>query len=261
LSEIEDNAVHLLNSLGITFLQAKVYFTLAKSGKLTIKAILKASEVDRSDLYGTLAELQKIRLVEKLETTPAEFKAIPMEEAISALIQLRNKKTIDLQQQTIELIQQKKKKSVSDQKDEVSEFTIIKDPQGRLFKSETVVEMTQESIWVVTKWGFLESFIQNANKQILQALKRGVKILVVTEKPEHQDSLPQQVQTLMKNSGFQIKYISFLPAVILTLFDNKKVTIAVSNSKNLDQTLFSWSNNPSLIELSQNYFERMWTSA
>ena len=63
---LQDNDAQLLNELGLTILEAKVYLALAKTGKTTIATISKTSKVARPDVYRTLAKLQ-----EKGGDTPA----------------------------------------------------------------------------------------------------------------------------------------------------------------------------------------------
>ena len=50
--------------LGLTFVQSKVYLALIKAGFATIKTISKTAQLDRSEVYRGISELQRLGLVE-----------------------------------------------------------------------------------------------------------------------------------------------------------------------------------------------------
>ena len=93
---IQDKAIETLAGLGLTVLQAKVYLTLAKEGKSTVKGIAKTSNIARQDLYRITQQLLNLGLIEKLIDTPTKFKAIPIKAAIDMLIGRRKKQHLRL---------------------------------------------------------------------------------------------------------------------------------------------------------------------
>jgi len=77
-----------LRELGLTSSQARVYLTLIKTGDpATVKTLNTISKVARQDLYRILTELRELSLVEMVIGNPTMFRAIPLPEAITILVE------------------------------------------------------------------------------------------------------------------------------------------------------------------------------
>lgn len=263
LSTVQDKAVHTLTGLGITALQARVYLALLKSGKATAKDIAKTSKVARQDTYRVLSELHNLGLIEKLIDTPTKFKAIPIEVVIAGLIERRKKDSVRLEHDATEMLQffATSAEENNEQKDEEYQFVIIKELQSRLMSARKQIKETKKSISVVTRWPFFVTYTVNSTEEIIKALKRGVNFRIVTQKPEQVEPLPEDLQTLRKYPLFQVKYATSLPSSIIATFDKRLVNISIISDTNPSESPLLESNNQSLIELAQNYFEVMWTHA
>jgi sugar-specific transcriptional regulator TrmB len=82
-----------LRELGLSLLQAKVYLALVKLGThSTVKAISICSKVARQDVYRTITELREFGLVEMVIGNPALFRAIPLQETVSILMEKKKPK-------------------------------------------------------------------------------------------------------------------------------------------------------------------------
>jgi len=92
-----NDCFNILLQLGLTNSQAKVYLNMTKLGTGKAKAIWQLSGVARQDLYRILLDLQKAGLVERVIAAPNEFRAIPLAEGISILIERKRKSLTDLQ--------------------------------------------------------------------------------------------------------------------------------------------------------------------
>ncbi len=249
--------------MGITVLQARVYLALLKSGKTTVKDLAKTSKVARQDTYRVLSELHNLGLIEKLIDAPTKFKAIPIEVVVAELIERRKKDSIRLEQDATEMLQSFAElvEDSDEPKDEEYQFVIIKELQSRLMRARKQIEETKKSICVVTRWPFFVTYSVNSTEEIIKALKRGVSIRIVTQKPEGVEPLPEDLQILMKYPLFQVKYAASLPSSIAATFDKRAVNISIISGTNPSESPLLESNNQSLIELAQNYFEVMWTHA
>jgi sugar-specific transcriptional regulator TrmB len=101
----QEETIQTLVNLGLTVMQTKVYIALAKSGTSTARTTAKAAKVASQDVYHTLIELQEKGLVEKIISKPNRYRPISMEEAISILLQRRNKQTDELKKAAFEIVQ------------------------------------------------------------------------------------------------------------------------------------------------------------
>jgi len=113
LFKLRDEDVQALTSIGLTVLQAKVYLTLVKLGKATIKTISKTAEVARQDIYRVTSELHKLGLVEKVIAAPNEFKAIPLTEGISILLQRMHEERAESHKKIKKLMRRYRDKNVT----------------------------------------------------------------------------------------------------------------------------------------------------
>ena len=86
-----------LTDLGLNRSQARVYFALSQSGISTAKKISDISQVAREHVYEILPQLQSLGLVEKIIGVPSQFRAPPIDEGFSILLQSRAGKTRKLQ--------------------------------------------------------------------------------------------------------------------------------------------------------------------
>lgn len=263
MSTVQDKAIHTLTGLGITVLQARVYLALLKSGKTTAKDLAKTSKVARQDTYRVLSELHNLGLIEKLIDTPTKFKAIPIEVVIAELVERRKKDSSRLEKDAAEMLQSFSTpvEENNELEDEEYQFVIIKELQSRMMRVRKQITETEKGICVVTRWPFFVTYTINSTEEIIKALKRGVNIRIVTQKPEQVEPLSEDLQTLMKYPLFQVKYATSLPPSIVATFDKKEVNISIISDTNPSESPLLQSNNQSLIELAQNYFEVMWTHA
>ena len=257
----EDKAVETLTGLGLTVLQAKVYLALAKGGKSSVKDIAKKASIARQDLYRITPRLLNLGLIEKHIDTPTKFKAIPVKEAVDILIERRKKQTVQLEQESKEILAYFTANEGASLKDEESQFLIINDLQARLTKARKQVESAKTSISIVTKWAFFLTYTSEAIEEYIKVLKRGVQVRIVTQVPKKTEVFPKGLQKLLNHPNFEVRHISSLPTSIVAIFDKDEVNISLASDKTPVETGMLLSNNPNLVELSRNYFEMMWSNA
>ena len=101
--DVEQEATQILNRLGLTSSQAKVYLTLLKLEQATAKTISNTSKVARQEVYRVLVELEENSLVERIIAVPTEFKPISIENGLSFLIGEKRKEISDIQKEAKKL--------------------------------------------------------------------------------------------------------------------------------------------------------------
>lgn len=258
---VQDEAVETLTGLGLTMLQAKVYLALAKNGESSVKEIAKNSKVARQDSYRITPELLNIGLIEKLIYTPIKFKAIPVQEAIDVLLEQRKKEITTLELKSKDIWKSFKENELRKSSENEDHFIIINDLHARLIKAKKQVETTKQTIEIVTKWSFFLTYTLEVIEEYTKALRNGITVKIITQRPEQLKSVPNELKKIMKHSGFEIRYVSYLPSSIVAIFDKEEVNISLSAEKTPMESGMLVSNNSSLIELSHNYFEIMWKNA
>ena len=100
----QDGYIQTLINLGLSLLQAKVYMNLVNLEQADVKTIAKASNVARTDTYRIMRTLEKTGLAEKIIALPTMYRATPIRQGYSLLLQNKTREHVNLQKKTIELI-------------------------------------------------------------------------------------------------------------------------------------------------------------
>ncbi len=259
---LKSEDVEALTCLGLTVLQAKVYLALTSSGKATIKTISKTANVARQDIYRLVAELQELGIVEKIITTPNEFRAIPLGDGINILLKNKQRESSEARKKALKLIRRHKNENPTVQPEkERPQFIMISEKKALAIKLKEIIETAKESIDSTCSWKKFPKGLGMLGVAVEKALRRGVRIRFIVEKPEHINSWPKTAEILMKNPYFKVRTIPYPPTGILAIYDKKEALLATSTSGNAVGSPALWTSNPGLLAIAQEYFEQMWLTS
>ena len=93
-----------LVSLGLSEIDARVYIHLAIKGPALARNIVKDLTVNDRRVYRSLRHLQDKGTIKSSNERPAEFSALPFEEVLDMLIELKEEQAKSLQESREELI-------------------------------------------------------------------------------------------------------------------------------------------------------------
>lgn len=93
----QDEAIELLQNLGLQQYEAKAFVALTRLPRGTAKEISDVSEVPRTRVYDAVRVLESKGLVEIQHSNPQQFRAVPIDEAADTLLQAYEKRTESLQ--------------------------------------------------------------------------------------------------------------------------------------------------------------------
>ena len=257
-----NDVIQVLTDLGLTLSQARVYFVISKSGTCTARTISKKSHIGREHVYEALPQLQELSLVEKILGSPSQFRAIPLQEGLAILHQRRTTKTNELNKQTMEIISNCNNYNVETASQKNDDYFILTPAKtAAINKRRKQIETAQKNIDFIVSFKGLGPIAQKYQKVIEKALERGVKIRVITQKPENVNEISKLVQDFMQHPSLKIRYVIKPPSAVLTIFDSEHVVINTSPEKPFGESSGLWSNNHSLIVVMKDYYELMWITA
>jgi sugar-specific transcriptional regulator TrmB len=265
--DVEEEATQILNRLGLTSSQAKVYLALLKLEQATAKTVSTNSKVARQEVYRVLVELEEKSLVERIIAVPTEFKPVSIENGLSFLIGEKRKEVAEIQKEAKKLssklssfLKPKETKRRAAETGE-SEFVLIPESKTLLLRMERAVDAAKKSIDVIyPKDPFLQVLF-NLSEKFKEALKRGVKIRCLLTEPLEENSLSEPVQGIAENPLFEIRIISENPKENFWIYDGKEVLVATASVHNYKQFPILMTTATPLIGLSENYFKTMWKKA
>jgi sugar-specific transcriptional regulator TrmB len=256
-----EEAVTILNDLGLTIMQSKAYMALAKSHFLTVAEISKLSKIQRTDLYSVLKDLEEKGLVEREISHPIRYRAIPFQQGLDLLLKKKEKKHVELQKKVADLRHtlgklQKHRSSIKSE----SRFVIV--PRSRIINSiEETLEKTQKSVdLILSQLQFSKSFVLFFDK-MEQSYSREVKWRFITEKPDQGRPFWEQVAYLKKKPSCEVKFLNTFPQTILGIYDRKEIFVFAIPTENIDGSHALWSNNKSLVSIVTDYFDILWVTA
>ncbi len=256
----EEEDIETLTDLGLTLLQAKTYLTLAKLGTANIKTAAKVADIARQNMYQVIPSLQKLGLVEKILTSPAIYKATPMEEGLGILLQHKTKQYAELRSKTKKLIDHCHTKSIISPQEEEAQFIVTSEAGLVTKRLENQIYSAKRSIDTVSTWQCCGFMLCHYKSEISKALKKGVKFRALTDKEQIDKLSPLELKNLKSNPLFQIRYSTIPIQIRMTIADQQDVNLCISTSANRGLPNM-WSNNPNFAKLAIGWFEEMWKEA
>jgi sugar-specific transcriptional regulator TrmB len=254
-----NKGVEVLQGLGLTQCQAKIYLSLCRFGCLDAKTISKDTHIARQDVYRVLADLEKEKLVEKVINRPTKFRAIPLKNGISFLLKQKQKELSIIASQTKSLVDQFNR-SNEQLLTEKAEFVWVPAKEAILYKIQEAIENAQSSINLVSSYERI-SKISMFSEALEDAWSRSVKCHIIIDKPEKSRASDEILNFLSKNASCKVKYLPSPPETVMTIYDRKEILIFTDPNARLSESPALWSSNLSLIAGMQNYFTILWTTA
>jgi sugar-specific transcriptional regulator TrmB len=254
--------LEILLQLGLACNEAKLFLALAENETATAKALSCSARVAREIVYQTMPKLQQKGLVEKIISKPTLYRAIPIEQAAANLLKSKNRELRELHSQTQELVSNIKRNSAQNSPaKEESQFAIISGKDIIIQKLRSKLQKTKFTLDVVTSLQRFAPAILEFAECYEDALRRGLHIRIATQKQVIGETTQKVLNTLERKPHFKVRYFSETPKAVVSIFDNSEFFVTLSSTINLKDSTSLWSNNPSLIELAQSYFENKWSKA
>lgn len=258
---VSEESVITLTELGLSSTQAKVYLTLVKAANLTAHAISRGSGVARPDVYRVLAQLEEAGVVERIISKPIEFRAISIDECVSTLMKQRLEKTAELSHKVQVLAQNFRRKDTDEKLDEKFQFTLLPERAAVYAKAEKMLSNVQESICLLGLTRRMIAWLSNYSPMLEKALARKVNCKMIMPKPETPQDLEEPMKTMWKYPTFALRLIPKSPTAGFSIWDKKEILITTSAVDTSTPAPTLWSNNKSLVDLAQDYFEYLWMNA
>ncbi|MCW4019213.1 MAG: hypothetical protein NWF00_11145 [Candidatus Bathyarchaeota archaeon] len=259
-----NESIETLKRLGLTALQAKIYVSLLVLENATVKSVSKAAGVARHDVYRIMPALQKRGLVKKVISTPATYKATPIKDGASILLQKKKEEFSVLQTKTATLLsgmQKNKHTAVFEEEDDL-QFRIVYDRKLLFKKFEKGNKTCKKSIECSGTLPDIKRLLTKCNcldDHFSKAMQKGVKIRIITENRGDDKALDDIIAAMCKNPLFDIKFVPAPMPVKLVLYDGEEANTSISTSTDTDMPSL-WSNNPNFVRIMEKQFEDMWSN-
>jgi sugar-specific transcriptional regulator TrmB len=244
-------------NLGLSFVQAKAYLNLARLKIANIRTIAIASNVARQDMYRIMSILENLGLAEKIIAKTTRYKATPVKEGLSILLQNKKKEYADIEKQVKKIFNNSYENAESIPL-EPMQFTIISEATLLLKRLDKLTDTTKNSVDIVTPAGKQDEMILQKFPHLKRAIKRGVKIRFIALEVNG-ETIFENPKSLLKNPLFELRYYpSYSTQFGIHIFDKREMTLTISEKSPMPCL---WTNNSQVIKMATAYFENMWNEA
>jgi sugar-specific transcriptional regulator TrmB len=253
-----DEAIETLERLGLTSLEAKVYVALAQTGKSTVKIISKISDTDRANTYRTINKLQKRGLITKTINTPNRYEAIPIQEGITALLKDKIQENQEIKEKAKSLLQKIKTTEANNYKEEEHYLSLVPTEKAFTRFATNNLKNIQRNLDIIAPMNLFMRGCSNLLESYRKALERGVKMRVVTEKPENEKKFLQCLQPLIANPNFKLRYTLNPSGDGIGIVDEKDCAVFLNLDTGFPVVV---TNEPKFLKVLEEYFQKIWKKA
>jgi sugar-specific transcriptional regulator TrmB len=260
MTGIDENA-KLLSEFGLTPYESKVYLTVFQQGLITAADISKVARIRREEVYRTLPKLEKIGLIERVLGRPARVRALPIEDALSILI---NRKEEETSREISNLLAKRDiiLESVDKIKPEITEvkekahFTLVTEKDALEKRIASLIGHSTKSIEFADSFEKTFRFVLTFAEELLNATQRGVSVRIVTEYPDNAKLIPDSLKKYVPETSFHIKYCEDLSGNYI-IYDGTQalITTAIGSTQPAGGTL--WTDDISLINIVESDFNKL----
>ena len=251
----DEEAIEVLVGLGLSFLQAKIYMALLKTGgkPISVKTLSSLAKVVRQDTYRVLSVLHNRGLVEKILDTPTMYRCVPMKSGMSKLLNQKSEEYNQVKNKT-KFMLNNYETSNDVEKHEHDKFHFLLTSSNELFiqKIKKEIANTTSLIEMIYQQERMSTIAFYLYDDFEKAVARGVKIRLITTFGESE--VDKNLKTLQKIDSLEMRYVEETPGVGLSLFDNKRCFIRIAPS--IGQSLCT--TNTNLTILAKLYFTHIW---
>ncbi len=249
--------IQTLRSLGLTLVQSKVYLNLARLGMADPKTIATASTIARQDTYRIISSLEKLGLAERIIDKKIMYKATPIKDGLSLLLQNKKRDYVETEKQIKdtfatfpETLDKSKLKDV--------QFTITSEFNHLIKMHEKLAAGSKRSIDMAIPFVINQKMVLEDMRYVARAVKRGVRIRFISRET-NSEANRGDIEPLSKEPLLGFKYLPEPDIRFgMHIFDNREITLAVAEKTPMPSL---WTNSPHVVELASAYFESMWNNA
>jgi len=250
-----------LQDYGLTRNEARVLVFLAKTGPSKASEVARAVQINRTETYRTIRNLQRRGLVEATLERPVRFQSMPFDRCLRILIDERKAKLRILEQRGEALRRQFADVRVEPVSQEVERFQVV---QGRLRIEQRLHGMygqAQKSVMtVLSPSEVIRADTSDLFDMLGEAAKNGLRIRVITSINQSNLEIVEKLRESIEIRHLDLK-AKPIPRVSI-IDDNEalfEITTADESLRSEDEVAL-WINSRAFVRNLQAYFEEMWNS-
>lgn len=252
-------------SAGLTSMQSRVYLALIQEGRANVSTISSISDIDKSNVYRTIKDLERFELIEKQIAPCTTYSAVPLSIGISILIDRKKqeyKKTLDRLDKLAKNANRFYDHKTIQEKDYFKIF-----PAGSYTfcrKWEKTLKKTKNSVDII-----VTEKREPKDEQIWDIyndlLKRGVNVRWIIDRSFKDDNefnlRVKQFQHLFKYPTIKMRICFDCLKPWGIVLDDELVIIFLDENPPIKYSRTLWTNNSQILRNFKEHFEINWQKA
>ena len=242
--------------------EARVLVFLAKTGPSKASEAARAVQINRTETYRTIRNLQRRGLVEATLERPVRLQSVPFDRCLSILIDERKAKLRILEQRGETLRRQFATTRVEPVTHEVERFQVI---EGMLRIEQRLQKMcaqAQKSVMtVLSPSEVVRGDTAGLFDMLTHAVKSGLRVRVITA------IIPPNLEIVEKlRQTVEIRHLDLKakPIPRVSIVDDSEALFEISTADEThrtDEEVALWINSRAFVRNLQAYFDEMWNSS
>lgn len=266
---ILNEAIGTLISLGLNSSQARIYLAVAQRRICTARHVSRLSGVNRQEIYRIMPDLEALGLIEKLIGVPTKWRAVPLRDGLSILLQRKDNEIYKLHYNAKKLVDDFGKNNFinnnrrTEQPLADSQFILIPKSEAAIRWVQNKIENSHLSVDLLLQANHFLEVMYYEGERLKKVMNNGVKARGIFYGSEKDIIALTAGEAFKYVPHFPIRYISDTSLGSIIIFDNVEVlmsTIHASIGRPQDAANL-YSINPVFIEIAKKYYEFTWNTA
>ena len=258
-AQVTNNIVAELQEYGLTRNEARVLVFLSKTGPSKASEVARAVQINRTETYRTIRNLQHRGLVEATLERPVRFQSASFSKCLQILIDERKAKLRILEQRGEDLRHQFEMMRIEPVSHEVERFQVV---EGRLRIEQRLLNMyTQARKSVMTVLSASEVVRADTSGLfdiLTEAVKTGLKVRAITAITQSNVAVITRLRETIEIRHLDMK-AKPIPRVSI-IDDNEAIFEITTTDETPSGEVALWINSRAFVRNLQAYFAEMWIS-
>ena len=248
-----------LQEYGLTRNEARVLLFLAKTGLSKASGVSRAVQINRTETYRTIRNLQHRGLVESTLERPVRFQSAPFEKCLQILIDERKAKLKILERRGEDLRRVFESMQLEPVRQEIERFQVV---EGRLRieqKLQSMYTQARKSVMTVLSSSELVRADTSGLFDLLEKSNRtGVRVRAITAIDHFSLGVVDKLTETIEVRHLDLKA---RPIPRVSIIDDAEALFEITTDEaHRNEEVALWINSRPFVGNLQAYFEEMWTS-
>jgi sugar-specific transcriptional regulator TrmB len=250
-----------LQEYGLTRNEARVLVFLAKTGPSKASEIARAVEINRTETYRTIRNLQRRSVVEATFERPVRFQSVPFEKCLQVLIDERKARLRILEQRGENLRRQFEGVQVERVTHDVERFQVV---EGRIRIEQRLQAMSAQArksiLTVLSPSQILRAETSGLLDMLSKGAKTGLQVKIISA------ITTSNLKIIAKmHDSLEVRHLDLKakPIPRVSIIDDNEALFEITPADETQRTseeVALWINSRAFVRNLQAYFDEMWNS-